>query len=196
MLANTTIGGDSSAVARKWGWFIALGIVMIALGVIAWLDVVAVTVASTIVIGASLLVGGVFQIIHAFMTKQWRGFIFGLLSGVFYLIGGLLIMNEPVQGAIVLTLLLAAAIIVGGIVRIVLALRHREVRAWGLVLLSGLVSFVVGCLLYANLPWSGLWVLGTLIAVELLVQGSGWLYFGIALRFARDALTGGGAATA
>ena len=159
---------------------------MIVLGVLAWLDVVAVTVASTIVVGAILVVAGVFQIIHAFMTRQWRGFIFGLLSGVLYLFGGLLIMNEPIQGAIVLTLLLAAVVIVGGVVRIVLALRHREVRAWGLVLLSGIVSVVVGYLLYANLPWTGLWILGTLIAIELLVQGAGWFYFGIALRFFRS----------
>jgi len=43
----------------------------------------------------------------------------------------------------------------------------------------------VGILVYSTLPWSGLWVLGTLIAVELLIQGAGWLHFGIALRFGR-----------
>ena len=75
----------------------------------------------------------------------------------------------------------------GGVVRIVLALQNRNIKAWGLILLSGIVSIVVGYLLYANLPWSGLWLLGTLIAMELLLQGSSWLYFGIALRFARNA---------
>jgi len=174
-----------SAVSRKWAWFIALGAVLIALGIIAWLDVVAVTAASVLVIGATLLVGGVFQIIHAFMTKEWRGFISGLLLGVLYVISGLLIVNEPLQGAVVLTLLLAAAVIVGGIVRVVLAVSHRDIGAWVLLLISGLVSVAVGCLIYANLPWSGLWILGTLIAIELVVQGAGWLYFGFALRFAR-----------
>ena len=186
MPMSTAAGEVSPNIAGKWVWFIALGIVMIVLGVLAWLDVVAVTFASTIVVGAILVVAGVFQIIHAFMTRQWRGFIFGLLSGVLYLFGGLLIMNEPAQGAIVLTLLLAAVVIVGGVVRIVLALRHREVRAGGLVLVSGIVSVAVGYLLYANLPWTGLWILGTLIAIELLVQGAGWFYFGIALRLFRS----------
>ena len=41
---------------------------------------------------------------------------------------------------------------------------------------------VVGVMLYATLPWSGLWVVGTLIAVELIVQGVSWLQFGLALR--------------
>lgn len=186
MSTSAVYGEVSPVIARKWGWFVALGIVLIVLGIIAWLDVVAVTIASTLVIGAILLIGGAFQIFHAFMARQWRSFIFGLLSGVLYFIGGLLIINEPVRGAIVLTLLLAAIIIVGGIVRIVLALRHREVRTWGLVLLSGLVSLAVGVLIYASLPWAGLWVLGTLIAVELVLQGVGWLSFGIALRRVRS----------
>ncbi len=184
-MMSATMRNEASSVSKNWGWFVALGAVLIVLGIIAWVDVTAVTTASTIVIGLSLLVGGVFQLLQSFMVKEWRGFILGLLSGVLYVIGGLLIISEPVQGAILLTLLLAATVIVGGVVRIVLALRHQKIRAWGLVLLSGLVSLVVGCLLYANLPWAGLWVLGTLIAIELLVQGAGWLYFGIALRFAQ-----------
>ncbi|HXA21711.1 MAG TPA: HdeD family acid-resistance protein [Acetobacteraceae bacterium] len=181
-------GAGAANIAKKWGWFVALGIAMIALGVAAWLDVVTVTIAGTIFIGASLLVGGALQIIHAFMTKEWRGFILSLFCGILYLGGGLLIMNEPVQGALFLTLLVVAALVVGGVIRIVLALQHRNIAAWGLILLSGIVSIVVGYLLYASLPWSGLWVLGTLIAIELLIQGSSWLYFGLALRFARDAL--------
>lgn len=178
-------GAGATNIAKKWGWFVALGIAMIALGVAAWLDVVTVTIAGTIFIGASLLVGGALQIIHAFMTKEWRGFILSLFCGILYLGGGLLIMNEPVQGALFLTLLVVAALVVGGVMRIVLALQHRNIAAWGLILLSGIISIVVGYLLYASLPWSGLWVLGTLIAVELLIQGSSWLYFGIALRFVR-----------
>jgi uncharacterized membrane protein HdeD (DUF308 family) len=189
MSASTNRRGMAAAnVSTKWGWFVALGVGLIALGVFAWIDIAAVTVAGTIFIGANLLVGGVFQVIHAFMTKEWRGFVLSLFCGVLYLVGGLLLMNEPVQGALVLTLLVAAALIVGGVVRIVLALQHRDMRAWYLILLSGAVSIVVGYLLYASLPWSGLWLLGTLIAVELLVQGVSWLYFGLALRTARRAV--------
>jgi uncharacterized membrane protein HdeD (DUF308 family) len=186
MPANTSTNAvEDYQIASKWRWFVAIGIVLIVLGVAAWLDVVSVTLATTVVVGVILLVGGIFQIIHALMTREWRGFVFGLVSGLLYAVGGLIIMREPVHGAVVLTLVLAALIVGGGIVRVVLALRHRGLRAWGLVLVSGVVSVIVGGLLYANLPWSGLWVLGTLIAVELLVQGAGWLYLGIALRFVR-----------
>jgi uncharacterized membrane protein HdeD (DUF308 family) len=169
-------------LSGKWGWFVALGIGLIVLAVIAWLDVVAVTIAGTIFIGAMLLVGGIFQVIHGFMTTGWRSFLLSLFCGALSIIAGLLIMSEPLRGALVLTILVVAALIVGGITRIAIGFRHREMARWGLLVVSGAISLLVAILLYASLPWSGLWVLGTLIAVELLVQGIGWLSFGMALR--------------
>ena len=171
-----------SGIRGKWGFFVALGIGLILLGVIAWLDVVAVTLAGTIFIGAMLVVGGVFQIVHAFVTREWAGFLFGLLAGALAVFAGLLIMSEPVGGALALTIVVVVFLAVGGVTRIVLALRHRGMARWGLLLASGLVSLLVAWLLYAELPWSGLWVLGTLIAIELIVQGIAWLSFGLALR--------------
>ena len=169
-------------VASKWGWFVALGLVLIAAGVFALGDVVAVTLVSVIFIGAMLLAGGIFQIIHAFMTKQWSGFLLNLLVGLLYVIGGFLIMQEPVHGSIIITLLLLAAILVGGITRITIALRHRQLTGWWLMLLGGIISVILAIMLYASLPWSGLWVLGTLIAIELLIHGFTWLQVGMSLR--------------
>jgi len=165
-----------------WGWFVALGIAQLVLGIIAWFDVIAFTIAGVIFIGALLLVAGVFQIVHAFMDRGWRAFVLHLLVGVLYVIGGFLLMDEPIQGSVVITILLAIALMVGGVLRIVIAIQHRDMPGWVLMLVGGLISLVVGVLLYATLPWSGLWVVGTLIAVELIVQGVSWLQFGLALR--------------
>ena len=60
-----------SDLTSKWGSFVALGVLLILAGALALIDVVAVTLASVIFIGAMLLVGGAFQIVHAFMTKTW-----------------------------------------------------------------------------------------------------------------------------
>ncbi len=168
--------------ASKWGWFVFLGIVMVAAGIFALGDVVAFTLVSVIFIGAMLMVGGVFQIIHAMMTKGWSGFAFNVIMGLLYIIAGVLIMQEPVQGSVILTILILVSLLIGGIMRIVVALRHREISGWWLMALGGLLSVVVAVMLYATLPWSGLWVLGTLIAIELLIQGFTWLQFGWALR--------------
>jgi uncharacterized membrane protein HdeD (DUF308 family) len=180
--AKASVGLGYAHVRSKWGWFVALGVALILLGVFALGDVVGVTLISALFIGAMFLVGGVFQVIHAFMVKTWSGFVMSMLGGVLYAIGGFLIMDEPVAGAIVITVFLVLALVLGGILRIVGALRHREMGGWWLMALSGLISVVIGLLLYFSLPWSGLWVLGTLIGVELVVQGVTWLMFGMALR--------------
>ena len=169
-------------ISAKRGWFVALGVLMIALGVFALGDVVAVTLASVFFIGAMLLVGGIFQIIHALLVRGWGAFAWQLLGGVLYVIGGFLIMDEPVQGSLVVTLFLVAILVVGGVVRVTIGLRHRDMQGWWLLLLGGAVSLIVAVLLFLQLPWSGLWVLGTLIAMELIFMGFNWLQFGLTLR--------------
>jgi uncharacterized membrane protein HdeD (DUF308 family) len=159
-VVKPSAGLSYSHVRSKWGWFVALGVALVLLGVLALGDVVAVTLASAVFVGAMFLVGGIFHLIHAFMVKTWSGFLMNVLAGVLYVIGGALIMDEPIAGALLITIFLIAALVVGGALRI--ALRHREMGGWWLMVLSGLVSVVIG--------------------IELLVQGVTWLMFGIAPR--------------
>jgi uncharacterized membrane protein HdeD (DUF308 family) len=181
-MSDLTASPNSSRPRTRWGWFVALGIAQLVLGIIAWFDVIAFTIAGTIFIGALLVVAGAFQVVHAFMDREWGAFILHLLVGVLYMIGGFLLMDEPLEGSVVITILVAAALIIGGILRLVIAFQHRHMPGWGLLLVSGVISLLVGLMLYVTLPWSGLWVLGTLIAVELIFHGVSWVQFGLTLR--------------
>jgi uncharacterized membrane protein HdeD (DUF308 family) len=134
-----------------------------------------------IVIGVTLMAGGVLQILHSLVVGQWRGMALSLCSGVLYAIGGALVMSEPPHGAAILTLMLVITIVTGGILRVAAVLRHQRIQARAL-LLGGLASIVIGALIYLTLPWPGLWLLGTFIAIELFIQGSGWFYAGLVLR--------------
>lgn len=165
-----------------WGWFVALGIAQLALGVVAWFDVIAFTIAGVIFIGALVLVAGIFQVVHAFMEREWGSFALHLLIGILYVIGGFLLMDEPLRGSVLITILVAAALIIGGVLRIVIGIQHRHMPGWGLMIVGGIISLIVGVMLYLMLPWSGLWVVGTLIAIELIVHGVSWIQFGLALR--------------
>ena len=169
-------------IAQRWGWFIALGVVMIVAGMFALGETELVTLVSVLFIGAALLVSGIFQIIQAFATKSWAAFALNLACGVLYVAGGFLIMDEPVSGSVVITLVLTAVLIVGGVVRIVIGFRHRDLANWWLVVLGGVVGVLAGIILYASLPWSSLWVLGTIIGIELIFQGVSWLFLGFTLR--------------
>lgn len=179
------LASASRRLAGKWGWFVVLGILMIFAGFFALGETVLVTLVSVIFIGAALVAGGVVQLIHAFGNRGWRSALFSALCGALYVVGGFLIMKEPVRGSLVITAFLIAALAVGGVLRIVVSLRHQEVHGWWLLLLGGVVSLALAALLFASLPWSGLWVLGMLIGIELLVQGFTWTSFGFALRALR-----------
>jgi len=177
-----TASGSGPRPRTAWGWFVALGIAQLVLGIIAWFDVIAFTIAGVIFIGALLLVAGVFQVVHAFMDREWGGFALHLLVGILYVIGGFLLMDEPLEGSVVITILVAAALIIGGVLRIAIGVQHRDMPGWGLLLAGGVISLLVGLMLYLMLPWSGLWVVGTLIAVELIFHGVSWIQFGLTLR--------------
>ncbi|HTI01597.1 MAG TPA: HdeD family acid-resistance protein [Acidisoma sp.] len=171
-----------SAPSHRWGWFVALGIIQIIIGIFCWIDVVAASLAGVLIIGALLVAGGVFQIVHAFAMRGWSGFLLYVLIGILYVVGGFLLMAEPIRGSLIITVVIAVLLIISGIARLIVAATHRHMPGLWLVVLSGIVSFAVGVLLYASLPWSSLWVLGTLIAIELVFHGIAWLQFGFALR--------------
>ncbi|ACI50211.1 conserved hypothetical protein [Gluconacetobacter diazotrophicus PA1 5] len=176
---------------QRWGLFVLLGVVSIALGIVAWIDAISVTLASTMIIGLVLVIAGAVQMFHAFSVRDWGGFLLSLLGGVLYIVGGFILMQEPVTGSIVLTLVIAACLIISGTTRMLIAARHRELNGWWIILGGGLISLLVGACLYLTLPWSGLWLIGTFIAVELIAAGVGWIQFGLALRQA-NLLSGSG----
>lgn len=187
---STSLSNQAPAARRPrtgWFWFVLLGIAQILLGAFAWIDVEVATLAGTLVIGALLVIAGVLQVLHSFLDRRWGAFFLHLLSGVLYAVAGFLIMGEPVQGAVTLTIVLTAMLIVGGVVRIAMSLSHWHLAGAGLLLIGGLVSVGVGIGLYLMLPWAGLWVLGTLIAVELFLHGAAWIEFGLGLRRLRHA---------
>jgi uncharacterized membrane protein HdeD (DUF308 family) len=171
-----------AAPGHRWGWFLGLGILQIIIGVVCWIDVVAASLAATVVIGVLLLIGGMVQVIHAFTVRGWSGFLLYVLMGILYVVGGLLLMDEPIRGSLIITIVISVLLIISGVARLVMAVTHRHMPGLWLVILSGIVSFAVGVMLYATLPWSSLWVLGTLIAIELVFHGIAWVQFGLALK--------------
>lgn len=181
-LAATGPGLGFANITGRWGWFVALGIVMILAGMFALGETELVTLVSVIFIGASLLVSGVFQLVHAFATKGWKAFALNVVCGLLYIVGGFMIMQEPVQGSLVITIVLTIAMIVSGAIRIFIGFGHRELDSWWLIVLGGVVSVIAGIILYASLPWSSLFLLGTLVGIELIFHGVSWLFLGFSLR--------------
>jgi len=179
------LGALAGEVRSKWGWFVALGVALLILGLFAFSNVLAATFASVIYVGVVMLVGGIAQIFLAFRVRTWGGFFFWLLSGLLYGAAGVLAFYNPVLAAGVLTLFLAASMVVAGALRMALGVRSRPLGGWGWVVASGVITLLVGIIVAAGWPANTLWVLGLFLAIDLTFQGASALLFGLTLRSAR-----------
>ena len=168
-------GPTGAALPPTWVR-VLLGLVLILAGIVVLGDVVAATIISAFVIGGMAVIAGVFEIIHAFWTKGWGGFLWQILLGLLYLAFGLVLISRPVAGAVALTYVFGLLLVVSGIVRIVLGFRFRS-GLRGIMLLSGVLALVAGLIILTRWPVSGLWVLGLLLGIDLICHGIAWLTF-------------------
>ena len=164
---------------RSWGWLLGLGILFVILGSIGLGMVVGLTLASVFFIGVLLLVAGVSQIIDVFKSKEWRGVLWHALIAVLYVFGGGVVIYDPILASTVITALLAWMLIIIGITRLIMASALRDASGWGWIVFAGITAIILGILILLQWPYSGMWILGLFIAIELLVNG--WTYIFVAL---------------
>ena len=158
----------------KWGWIVALGTIYVLVGLIALYSVVMATVASVFVVGIMMLIAGVAEVINAFQVKSWGKFFLWILLGVLYILAGLVTFENPLLAAALLTLVLGAALVASGIMRIILAFNMKEGTPWIAVVFSGVVTFLLGLIILAHWPVSSLYILGLFLGIDLVFAGDGW----------------------
>jgi uncharacterized membrane protein HdeD (DUF308 family) len=168
---------------RCWAWFLALGTVLMAVGVLAITEAALTVFATILVFGILLVVGGGVQIINAFLARTWRGFFLHMLIGILHLVVGELMIEHPLAAAEGLTLLLAVAFLVGGSLRIIHAVGERFAD-WGWVLLNGLVTLALGILIWRQWPGSGYLVIGLFVGIDLILSGWSWVMLGLIVKAA------------
>lgn len=180
-LARTT--SDAAQRLKKgWGWFIALGVLLLGLGTFAFVYVGVATIASMLTIGVLMAIGGVAHIVLAFRGDGWKDVLLLMLGGVFYLLAGALIFINPVLASSILTLMIAASLLVVGVVRIWFGIKARPEKSWGWMALAGVVTLLLGLIIALGWPVNSLFIIGMFLAVDLLMQGWSYIALGWALR--------------
>jgi len=169
-------------LGTRWGWFVGLGLALLVLGTIGFIYVFAATLVSVIFIGALMLIGGIAQLIHAWRVKQIWGFLFWTASGLLYAAAGILALVNPLAGASLLTLLLGATLIAVGALRLWIWFNNRGQQGWQWLALSGVITLATGILIAAFWPGNSLWLLGLILAIDLVFQGWSSLLLGLALK--------------
>ena len=172
----TSIFGD---LGKNWGWLLALGLLFLVLGVIGVGMSMALTVVGVLYFGVLLIIGGGIQLVHAFKCKGWKSVSWHVLIALVYLVAGALAVYDPVGAAVGLTLVIAVALLASGTFRLAMSFQLRPSQGWWWPLVSGLISIVLGGLIFVQWPVSGHWVIGLFIAIELIVNG--WAYIFVAL---------------
>lgn len=181
----STMTGTANVESPRmsWGWLFALGVVLIVLGVICLVDVVSATLVATAIVGLLVIAAGIVQLIGAFMGGGTAGhrILHGAI-GVIYIVVGIEIFANPLEGVVALTLVIAILLIVEGILRIYSAIAGSLPHKWLLVVL-GVITILLGFWLWTGIPASGVFI-GFFVGFSLLMAGISWIALSWALRSA------------
>jgi uncharacterized membrane protein HdeD (DUF308 family) len=175
------LSAEKDSLRKMWLLLLLFGILLILVGLVAMSSLFITTLATILVLGILLLVGGGVEIVNAFFACRWRGFWMHLLAGILYAVLGLFMVRRPLASANAFTLMIAAAFLIEGLGRIIVSLVERF-HGWVWVLINGIVTLVLGVLIWQEWPESSVWVIGLFVGIEMLFAGWTWVLTAIAVR--------------
>jgi len=181
MLESITVVQATPEMIHHWGWFMAFGIVLVVLGIAAVVRSFSATVASMVFFGWLLLAGGIVEFVEAFMVGHWSGFFLHLLASILFIVVGLLLVIKPVASAEVATLVMSMFFLIGGLYEFIASL-WSHVQGWGWQAFDGAITALMGILLLAQWPLSGLYAIGLFVGIELILLGCSWVAMAVNLR--------------
>lgn len=181
MLDSMTIVQATPEMVRNWGWLMAFGIVLAALGIAAVIRSFAATVASMMFFGWLLLFAGAIEFIDAFMVGHWSGFFLHLLASILFVVTGFLFLIKPMVSAEVATLMMSMFFLIGGIYEFI-ASAWIHLSGWGWQAFDGAIAAIMGILLLVQWPLSGLWAIGLFVGIDLILIGWTWVALALNLR--------------
>jgi len=176
--ASTQIPAE---ITHNWGWFLLFGIGLLILGIVAIVRSVAATVVSMLFFGWLLLIGAGIEIVQTIMAGRETGMFQHLAAAVLFGVVGFLIVWRPVASAEILTLLMGAFFLVSGLFQIVAPVMSA-LPDWGWHTLNGIITVLLGFLVLAQWPVSGLWVIGMFVGIDLFFYGIAWIAVALHLR--------------
>jgi len=152
-----------------------------ALGIVATLTAGLSTIVAVDFFGWILVIAGAGVTIHAFWAKRWSGFFLQLLSGLLYLVAGWMLATHGELSAIALTLVIAISFVVQGAFRIGAALSTR-IDGWDGLLVSGIITLLLGLMIWNEWPLSGVWVIGLFVGIDMFFYGGWFVSLALAVR--------------
>jgi len=158
---------------------ILMGFIILLMGILAIGSPLIAGYSIALLVGIVLVAGGLGQLVFAIKTGQ--SIITVLIAALTIIIGIVLLSNLNAILA-TLTIFLMIYLMVSGIFEIILAIKIRPSKGWGWALLTGLVSVLLGMLIWIQYPLSGAWAIGVLLGIKLVLSGWTLIMFGLTAR--------------
>jgi uncharacterized membrane protein HdeD (DUF308 family) len=171
------VKGDNGKGSAK---MTILGALLMLLGLIAIFSPLVVGISVIRLIGLLVVVGGAMRIFWALRSEGSN--ILTIIIAALTLVCGIAILANPVIGAGILSIILGIYFIVDGVIEIGIAIKVHPATGWGIVLFSGIVSLVLGAIVWNQFPLSGAWAIGFLIVIKLIFAGLVMATVGTAVR--------------
>ena len=166
------------AIRQNAGVTVWSGVVLLIAGFLAMVAPFIAGLSITIMVGAMLAVSGISQCFLAFKAGAFGRALVVFIVGLAMAIAGFYMISQPVSGLAALTLILAAYLIATGILETVIAFQLRPAEGWGLELFSGVITLVLGLMLWRQFPLSGVWAIGILFGIKMVLSGWALIFVG------------------
>ena len=167
---------------KNAGWMVTLGVIEIIVGILVIFSPLAGGLAVTMFLGAGLMVGGIARLFAAFGADSFGAGALAFLWGLLVAVSGFYIFTNPGLGLVTLTLVLAIMFFASGLTQTVVAFKMKPAAGWGWMLFGGIVTVLLAFMVWRQFPFSGLWLVGTLVGIHLLFAGMSTVTVGSAAR--------------
>ncbi|MBC1218649.1 HdeD family acid-resistance protein [Nostoc sp. UCD121] len=147
------------------------GILLSILGVIAIAAPSLSTLFAETWIAVILIFAGFTKLVYATQTRHEGGFIWKLLLSGLYIATGIMLFVYPYTGILTLTLLLGSFLLAEGTFELILAFKLRPQGNWTWILGDGIITLVLGAMIWFQWPFNSPWLLGTLVGVSVIFTG-------------------------
>jgi len=158
-------------VKESIGWSIALSVLMILAGMAAIIVPPLAGIAVAILLAWLLVLGGLAHLVFAWHTRTHGVMVWGMILGILYIAVGVFLFVRPIVALASLTLLLACYLLAEGVLEFILWFRMKHFPGGGWLLFDGIITVIVGMLIWMTWPSNTDWVIGTLVGISILFSG-------------------------
>jgi uncharacterized membrane protein HdeD (DUF308 family) len=171
--ASSTGSGDLlEALRRGRKRLMVAGVLLVVLGAVAIIVPAVASVATAIFIGWILVVASAFDLANAMAVDHGGRKALRVILAVLTFIAGIYLLVAPLDGVFTLTVVLVIWFMATGTARLIVGIAERGAPGWGMTVLNGVLSIVLGVLIAEQLPSSADWAIGLVVGVDLLFSGT------------------------